>query len=225
MKKSLYSLLIAAVVSIGATFAQAAEVTTEAVVLKLKGTAQAVFPGKIDAVAIKEGDKLPEGTVITTGEASEAELQIQAGTVATVKASTTISLEKLSVTSSGGAISKQTALINLKSGSVLSNLDPAKKSVNDYGIRTPKGVAAARGTVYTVNVSATGAVQVFVTNSTVVFISPTGESVTVEAGFVVTVDENGVVGVPTAAPQSLIDAAAGAQGVFEIDPAIVSGSR
>jgi hypothetical protein len=35
---------------------------------------------------------------------------------------------------------------------LVANLDPAKRGIHDYGVRTPKGVAAARGTNYTVSV-------------------------------------------------------------------------
>ncbi len=53
-------------------------------------------------------------------------------------------------------VTQQTAILNLKSGNLVSTLDPANKRINNYGVRTPKGVAAARGTTYTVSVSQTG---------------------------------------------------------------------
>src|SRR5690606_18113253 len=46
-------------------------------------------------------------------------------------------------------------LLDLKKGNIISTIDPSKKSINNYGVRTPKGVAAARGTVYGTSVTFT----------------------------------------------------------------------
>ena len=195
MNKTFYSFLLVAMFSFSALFAKGAEITAQAIVLKVNGTVHANIGGKMTVV--KVGDKLPEGATIITSPASTVEVQTFTGAVASIEANTTVVLEKLSVTTSGGAVTKQTALLNLKVGSILSTIDPANHNINDYGIRTPKGVAAARGTVYKVTVSATGKVQVFVTSSTVEFINPTtGQKVRVEAGFMVTVDENGNISQP-----------------------------
>ncbi|MFA6289154.1 MAG: FecR domain-containing protein [Opitutaceae bacterium] len=196
MKKSFYSLLIAAVFSLGSLCAYGAEATAQAIVLKVKGSANAVFAGQTQPVAIKVGDKLPQGATIVTGPDSEVDVQAFNGAVATIKAGSTVSLEKLSITTAGGAVTKQSALLNLKVGGIVSNIDPANHNINDYGIRTPKGVAAARGTVYTVLVSAGGAVQVFVTQSTIVFTDINGRQVIVEAGFQVSVNPDGTISPP-----------------------------
>jgi len=202
MKKSFYSLLIAAVFSLGSLCASGAEATAQAIVLKVKGSPTAIFAGQTQSVVLKVGDKLPQGVTIVTSSDSEVAIQAFNGAVSTIKAGTTVNLEKLSVTTSGGAVTKQTALLNLKVGSIVSNIDPANHNINDYGIRTPKGVAAARGTVYEVNVSATGAVQVFVTNSVVDFVGPNGVTVRVQAGYQVTVDANGNISTPILAPST-----------------------
>lgn len=198
MKMSLRSLFIAGLVSLTAVCAQAAEVLSEAVVLKLSGPAQAVFPGKTESVAIKVGDKLPQGTAITTSATSEVEIQVFPGTTSTIKPGTKVELEKLSLTSSSGVVTKQSAIVNVKIGSVVSNLDPAKKAINDYGVRTPKGVAAARGTIYQVFVFADGSSITHVIKGSVTFINPvTGKSVTVKAGEAVKVDGTGSIGEPS----------------------------
>ncbi len=221
MKKSFYFLLIAAVFSLGSLCAYGAEATAQAIVLKIKGSANVVFAGQTQPIAIKVGDKLPQGATITTSPNSEVDVQAFNGAVATIKADSTVNLEKLSVTTSGGAVTKQTALLNLKVGSILSNIDPANHNINDYGIRTPKGVAAARGTVFFVHVSENGQVQVFVTQSAIMF-HPLGggKPVEIPAGYSFSVNPDGTLGVVT----QVTDANPAPEGATTI-PAIDPGEQ
>ena len=210
MQKSFHSLLIASVMTFGALCAQGSEANAQAIVLAVKGSVTAVMAGQA-ATPVKVGDRLPVGAVITTAPDSETDIQVFNGAVATVRSDTTCALEKLSVTASGGVVTKQTALIDLKVGTIASNIDPANHNINDYGIRTPKGVAAARGTVYVVNVKPNGKTQVFVTNSAVTFTinvtdaagNKTTSTVTIPAGTQVTVSNTGVVSQTTLTPEQL----------------------
>ena len=79
-------------------------------------------------------DKIPDGATVKTGPGAEAYLQPIDGAVATMKANTTLE------------IGTGNATINLKSGNLVSTIDPAKKA--NYSVRTPKGVASARGTAF-----------------------------------------------------------------------------
>lgn len=197
MKKSLHSLFIAAVVSVTAVCAQAAEAVSEAVVLKVKGQVHAQIPGQSGPVVIKVGDKLPQGTAIKTNKNSTTDIQVFSGAVTTIQEETQADLTKLSLTTENGAISKQTALINLTLGTVVSSLDPEKKSINDYSVQTPRGVAAARGTRYTVTVGTDGAVRTFVATGVVVFINAaTNQTVTIQPGYAVIIDANGNISDP-----------------------------
>jgi hypothetical protein len=116
---------------------------------------------------------------VTTAANSEVYLQAHTGTIATVKASSSVAIDELSVTTTGGRVTKETTTINLKSGNLVSALDPAKRQVNDYQIRTPKGVAAARGTTFTVSyngvdytiVATSGSVQITASTGAVINIS------------------------------------------------------
>lgn len=197
MKKSLSSLFLAAVVSVTVVCANAAETVSEAVVLKVTGNAKATLPSGASS-EIKVGDKLPQGTVIETSDGSAVDLQVFSGVKATIQPNSKLDISKLTLDSENGRVIKQTAELNLPLGTVVSSLDPSKKAINDYSIRTPKGVAAARGTLYTVTVTATGEVRTYVATGTVVFQGPNG-SVTVLAGQVVTVDAEGNISEPTAA--------------------------
>ncbi len=200
MKKSLSSLFIAAIVSMTVVCVHAAEAVSEAVVINVKGGAQATLPGQSKSVEIKVGDKLPQGTVIQTPGNSEVEIQAFSGSTTTIKPGSKVDLSKLSLTTANGEITKQSALIDLTIGTVVSTLDPSKKAINDYAIRTPKGVAAARGTQYTVTVTGAGMVRVLVVTGVVRFTnSVTGQSVDVPAGFTVTIDADGKISEPVEA--------------------------
>jgi hypothetical protein len=138
-------LLVAVLLGLGsAAFAQ--NQSTEATVTKVTGTATVKLPDGSSA-AITQGMKLPQGAVITTAEASQVTIQAHDGIVAIANSKTTVAIEELHV----GANGMRTAALGLRSGSLASSLDPAKKAVNNYAVRTPKGVAAARGTTYSVS--------------------------------------------------------------------------
>jgi hypothetical protein len=121
----------------------------EATVTKFIGTAT-ITAKDGHSIPLAVGSKIPQGATITTTAASEVYLQTFDHTMATIKASTTVTVDELSVTSDGSG-SKENTILNLKSGNLVAALDPAKKNVNNYQVRTPKGVAAARGTTFTVS--------------------------------------------------------------------------
>lgn len=142
-------LLFASLVALAST-ALAQNTPTEATVTRLTGNATAkLLDGS--TVAVTKDMKLPLGAEITTGDASQVTLQAHEGIVAIANSKTTIAIEELSVSANG----TRNATIALKSGNLASSLDPTKKSVNNYSVRTPKGVAAARGTTYSVEFNGT----------------------------------------------------------------------
>ncbi|WP_438482492.1 FecR family protein [Oleiharenicola lentus] len=188
--KSVFAVAMVAFLSLGSLTAADAQ-SAEAVVVKFTGVSTAQLPGKAEPVQVTEGLKLPAGTVIITGTTGEVHVQPFSGAIATIKPNSTVSIDELSVTKNGsGVVTKQNALLNLKSGNVVSTLDPAKKAVNNYGVRTPKGVAAARGTSYAVNVSVNGT-TIVATADTVSFTAANGTTYSVQAGMVVVTPANG----------------------------------
>lgn len=206
MKKSIQSLLIAAIVSVTVVCVQAAETASEVVVLKVKGAATAVLPGGTTPVEVKAGTMLPQGAVVETAKGAQVDLQVFPGIVTTVGESSKVDLSKVSLSTSQGVVTKQIAIIGLKVGSVVSKLDPSKKAINDYSVSTPKGVAAARGTQYKVVVSTSGETRLFVKNGSVTFTSKTtGEVVTVQANYYVVVGDDGSISDPKQATNSDIN--------------------
>jgi len=196
MKTSLRSFFIAAILSVTAVCVQAAEVASEAVVLTVSG-APTVSIGGQPPVAIKVGDKLPVGSIITTDSASQLDIKPFEGTTTTIKAGSTVKIDKLSITTEGGVITKQSARFDLPVGNISSSLDHSKRAINDYSIKTPRGVAAARGTQDSVSVTPDGVATTVVTEGVVIFINPvTKQQVEVKAGFQVSVRPDGTIGEP-----------------------------
>ena len=161
----------------------------DAKVLRLVGTAEIQMPGQSEFTPLDKDAMVPQGATIRTGANSQVFLQVFSGGIAAITENSTVSVEKLALEKDGDTVTSQEAMLDLKQGNIVSTLDPTKKAINHYGIRTPKGVAAARGTTYTVTVGAdhytvvtTLSGDVTITNLT------TGESVAVTAG---TVSVNG----------------------------------
>jgi hypothetical protein len=152
----------------------------EGKLVKVIGSVEVQLPGQ-PARPATVGMTIPEGTVIQTRSDGQAFLETFNGGVAAIGKNSSVAVEKLSVVKQGDQVVKQEAMLNLKAGNIVSTLDPAKKNINNYAVRTAKGVASARGTVYSVNVSnltgdsvsaLTGTVEV--TSSLGTFILPVG---------------------------------------------------
>lgn len=149
-------------VSQAAAQTQAAEATVK----KFIGTAT-ITTKDGGSIPLAQGAKIPQGATITTSANSEVYIQTHADTVATVKANTKVTIDEVSTTAG-----TENTILSLQSGNLVAGLNPAKKSVNNYQVRTPRGVAAARGTTFTVSyngqdytiVTTSGTVQV--TNNT-----------------------------------------------------------
>ena len=143
--------------------------------------------GTVATYTAKSGTPITvaEHATVTTDSGAEVYIQVFPGIVATVDRNTEVVIDTLKVNGpKEDAASVREALLDLKKGNIVSQLDPAKKEVNNYKIKTPKGVAAARGTVYSVTVD--GQNYVVTTENGSVKIEPapgtTGSTIVVDAG-------------------------------------------
>lgn len=100
-------------------------------------------------VAGVAGLEMPVDSLIEVKAGTRLFFKTFEGQITVVEADSIIFLETIEVTDAG----KEKTVVELKSGNLVANLDPTKRGTNDYGVRTPKGVAAARGTNYTVSVN------------------------------------------------------------------------
>lgn len=145
-----------------------ADTNAEATVTQVTGTATVKMPDG-STTALTQGMKLPQGAEVTTGDKSQAIVTAHDGIVAVASSKTTFAINELSVSANG----VRNATIALRSGDLASSLDPTKKAINNYKVTTPKGVAAARGTTYSVSYKG-GTLSVTVVAGVVQSVSLTG---------------------------------------------------
>lgn len=124
-------------------------VSTQATVARVTGMATVTLPDG-NTVVLTAGMKVPQGATITTGIDGDVYLESHAGYVTAIKAGSVVAVEEISITTENGRVKEEKTLLDLKSGDLVAKLDPKKKAVNNYQVRTPQGVAAARGTTFTV---------------------------------------------------------------------------
>lgn len=179
--------------------------TTEssAKVLSVIGTVMVELPGGAGATVPKEGDRLPKGTIVKTEAASELYFAPYQGVIATLRPVGQMEIEKISLTTAQGALKKQTAIIKLKDGTLVSMIDPTFKDVTDYGVRTPKGVAHANGTAFSVTVQGSQ-FSITTTADTVTFSTAGGQSFAIKAGTVVATSADGTVQPPVSLSQAIV---------------------
>lgn len=161
--------LLAFVCLLGAT-ALAALAAPSATVLTVKGGVQSA------GQSLQPGAALPAGSMIRTEAGSEATLRFFDGTVATMLSDSELTVERLDTQGETGAALKETTVLNLARGTVIASLDPAKKDVTSFSVRTPRGIAIARGTVFAVRVTQDRAgATVGTMSGTVTYITDRGE--------------------------------------------------
>ncbi|GAB5562225.1 MAG: hypothetical protein SynsKO_38720 [Synoicihabitans sp.] len=140
------NLLVALLLTFSASILSAQTAT----VLRLTGTKDAVFYDDAgNEVAISNGQTIPVGAIVEVKAGTKLFLKTFEGTITIFDPGSVFEIEALEVT----ADKKEKTVIDLQSGDLVASLDPRKRSVNDYGVKTPKGVAAARGTQYSVSVN------------------------------------------------------------------------
>jgi len=162
--------------------ASAQQVSSEAFVSSVMGSATVIVPGSTTAVPVVAGQKLPEGSTVATAAGGSVMIQSHEGIETGIGAKSSVTIGMHSVSADG----VRTAVIDLKEGVTVSALDPSKRAVNNYAVRTPKGVAAARGTTYSTTVRLSSGGEAIVTvntlTGTVSFSIVGGPTVSVAAG-------------------------------------------
>ena len=150
-QKALWLLLATLLLSAGApaAFAQTAE---SGKVTLVAGLVEYRVPGA-SFVTAKRGDILPVGTEVHTSAGARAVIVAGPGAAIRVGPDSTVVLSKLALdTAIAGASSANDMLIDVREGTVSALIDRAKQPDANFQVRTPQGVAAARGTFYAVTV-------------------------------------------------------------------------
>ncbi len=148
MKKHLLLTIVVTLTGLLFNVARAQENPTRATITAVKGSSTVKLANG-SSVPASVGLQLSEGAAITSGHDAQVSIQAHEGIVAVLAGSSHIEIEKLSVGPNG----MRNTIMNLRNGHLASSLDPAKKNINNFGVRTDRGLAMARGTTMTVSVS------------------------------------------------------------------------
>ncbi|MBL9202137.1 MAG: FecR domain-containing protein [Opitutaceae bacterium] len=124
---------------------------------------------------------IAEGSVIETGDRVDVYVETFPGAVATIRQNSRVKLAGLRLLSVGADAGKRSAELELERGKIISTLDSSKQAITKFGIRTPRGVAAARGTVYGVSAVANGT-SAFVVDGNIVIDLGGGQTIAIPYG-------------------------------------------
>ncbi len=152
--------------------AHAAENTAQAKIVMINGTGTAEVVVDGQAQPATKGMFLPANAEVRT-TTQEVYIEVTSGIVATVKPNSDVTVR--------GIDSNQPAL-DLRQGNLVTQIDKKRANAKTYRVSTPKGVAAARGTSFTISAGING-VSITTTADAVEFDSPSGH-VTIQAGMV-----------------------------------------
>jgi hypothetical protein len=146
-------------------------------VLVSSGQVTATLPTG-SSMSLKEGDRVPVGAKIKTSDNGVLMLGLMPGAATILEPNTVASINKLDVQRSGDKVVKRDVQLSLDSteGGLLSTLKQLDDNVN-FSIRTPNGVAAARGTVWR-----TTSDKIQVINGDVVYTGSDGTTVSIPGG-------------------------------------------
>lgn len=163
MKHSIFSKLLAF-----ALFFTTLGLSAETVrVLFVAGTASIQAPGEAAPRPIAKGDVVTLGTKINTGADGRVALSPAPGIQSVITPNSSLVLESSSEASASDSTVKHTVVLDLKQGAVVSDLNKPTGVSYDYSVRTPRGIAGARGTKYVTAVNSLGVESVIVFEGTV----------------------------------------------------------
>jgi hypothetical protein len=111
------------------------------------GDVQVIAKAGDAPVAIKAGDKVAIGSTITTGAGARAVVVITSRSAIRIAENSEVVLEVIDET-----VLPKKVTVDLKDGSLSALLKPNAAGELDFQVRTPSGVAAARGTFFSVAV-------------------------------------------------------------------------
>lgn len=151
-------------------------------ILGLTGSASILLPGSASPMPATAGQSVPEGSRITTTDGSSVMVGLTAGAATLVEGGSDVAVNQLQVRKSGSRITHRSINLEVTQGSALSFLKSSDSSA-DYSVRTPIGVAAARGTIWR-----SGSDSIQVIDGVVSVTLPDGTVVSVPAGKQMTPD-------------------------------------
>ena len=149
-----------------------------ATVAYVEGDATIIDPAGHSSKAVTQMQISP-GSTVKTGANGTVGLKLTPGATTVIGPNTTMKITGLDYSKTADGQNKREILLDLKEGALYNSL-VKKDGQSDFQIQTPEGVAAARGTDWSVTVSGKG-VRVAVVDGTVIIILPNGHRIIVPA--------------------------------------------
>ncbi|MFA6286821.1 MAG: FecR family protein [Opitutaceae bacterium] len=151
-------------------------------VIFVSGQAELQRPDEAAPHPVMKGESVIVGTRISTGADGRVVLTPMPGVKSIIAPNTVIVLESASDSQTSPTEVKHQAVIDLKVGSVVSDLQKQPGATFDYSIRTPRGLAGARGTTFTVGLNDAGIQTIIVSHGTITLNLADGRTVSLTMG-------------------------------------------
>lgn len=151
-------------------------------VIFVSGQAQIQPPGEATPRDIVKGEIVTLGARIITGADGRVALTPMPGVKSLVAPNTDLVLESASETRQPDGTLATAATLDLKQGAVVTDLLKQEGVSYDYNVRTPRGLAGARGTNYTVAVNAAGIETIIVSHGSITFNLSDGRQLSIGTG-------------------------------------------
>jgi hypothetical protein len=168
---------------IGLALITAFNLTAQTVrVIFVSGQAELQRPEEPALRPAVKGETVIIGTRIVTGADGRLVLTPMPGVKSIVTPNTTLLLESVSETRTSETNVTHAAVLELKEGNVISDLQKPEGVTYDYGIRTARGLAGARGTTFSVGINAAGIQTVSVSHGAISLTFADGSTATLKLG-------------------------------------------
>ena len=176
LRRSLF-LLGAVCTLVGSLFGQTVRV------LSVSGEATIQMPGEATPRVVQKGDTIVVGARIITAEGARVIITPLPGVNSIIAPKSDVVIERLSETREPGAAGTlHTAVLDLRTGAVTTDLQKREGVVLDYGVRTARGLAGARGTTYTIGVNEAGVQTVVVADGVITLTLTDGRVISLMPG-------------------------------------------
>lgn len=152
-------------------------------VLSVSGEATLQAPGESAPRPVQKGDTIIVGTRIITGPAARVILTPLPGVNSIIAPDSEVVIERASVTPpEGDRAARHSAVLDLRTGAVTTDLRREENVELDYGVRTARGLAGARGTTYTVGINTAGIQTIVVADGVISLLLADGRSISLVPG-------------------------------------------
>ncbi|MDD2707669.1 MAG: FecR family protein [Verrucomicrobiae bacterium] len=124
----------------------------QAVAKSVTGKATWAAPGSTQFSNLAIDQKLPMGSTVKTGADGEVVLVTMPGMAVRLGADARLVISELDFQKGEGKIVKRKTALDLQSGTLSALIEKHDPKNTDFTVKTPQGVAAARGTFFAVTV-------------------------------------------------------------------------